>query len=75
MGDKKGRFMSVGVLDVMEWPLLSLKKRCVVGHLGRRIDIKILNIYLKSICSANQKKMESWAWEGNDAGRAEPLRN
>lgn len=59
MGDKKGRFMSVGVLDVMEWPLLSLKKRCVVGHLGRRIDIKILNIYLKSICSANQKKMES----------------
>ena len=51
--------MSVGVLDVMEWRLLSLKKYCMVGHLGIRIYIKILNIYLKSICSANQKKMES----------------
>ena len=58
MGDEKGRFISVGVLDVMEWQLFSLKKS-VVGHLGRRIDIKISNIWLKSKCSADQKKMKS----------------
>lgn len=74
MGDKKGRFLSVGVLDVKEWQLFSLKKS-VVGHVGRRIDIKISNIWLKSICSAYQKKMKSEAWEGNDAGMAEPLRS